>query len=365
MPEGTVPIDEFNRLQEALEASQRRNTELETGVAHAARGRLEAESTSLSAQEIAADSNINGLRAEIETLESQEADLMAEGKFREAGAIRTRINTANTRLMQNEDAKGQIAQRREQLRTAQPETQVPSNDPVEQFISSRQNTDRPFSAAEKVWIRQNRRYATDDAFRERVNVAHSTAVGAGLKPGTRDYYQALEDAGYQRPDPQTVDLDTAAGGDGDGSPFSDTGHEPSGQVIKLEDGGELVIGTEPPRMDRQSQTQPRQEQRPTAQPAAPQRPAEFGAPAEQPQREAAGRGSMAAAPTRRSLSGQTRVQGERRYISPQDAEMAFSMAQTIAPDIAAKGMAASVAWWDEWKNSKRANEIRERWAQNG
>jgi hypothetical protein len=349
--------EEFSRMQAALDAANRRADSAEGQLATAGARVLQSEGGRLSAEEMAADSTIAGLRQSIDRMEAEEAELQAEGKFREAGAVRTKISMAASQIVASEGAKAQISSQRQNVqRTAE---QV-SSDPVEAFFGT-----RTFSDDEKRWIRQNRRYATDPAFRERVNLAHSEAVGKmGHQPGSPEYYRHLEDTGYERQQAATRTEAAATGGgrqapvrteaeeidNGEGSPFSDTGGEPVGTVVN---GNEIIIGEEPA-MERQA-------------PAVQAR-SDEGRP-EQPQPRAAGTAastSIAAAPTRRSLSGsRAAAQQTKRYISPEEAQFAFSMAQTIAPDIAAKGIHETAAWWDEWKRSKRATELREKWATGG
>lgn len=352
----TAPsAEDFARLNAALAAERNANSQLLAERDTVVNRLNESESSRAAAEESAISGSIAGLKAQIETLEGEESDLMAEGKFREAASVRTKIGTAVTRLTHNERLLENASQRQ-----AAPQR---SADPVEQFIANAAGGPRPFNQAEVGWIRRNSRYATDPAFRERVNMAHSRAVGdLGLSPGDPKYFDHLEEAGYQRVAAAApgVHREAAAGGgrvaaeeiggeiDDGSSPYSDTGAEhQQGTVV---DGVEIIIGQEPV-VEQQRAAAPVQER------------------AEKPQPRAAGTAagsSIAAAPTRRSLSGQRAVAGQTRiYISPEEAETAFNLAQSIAPDIAAKGMPAVGAWWAEWKNSKSANDKRQRWAQGG
>lgn len=356
----TAPsAEDFSRLNAALAAERNANAQLLAERDTVVNRLNESESGRAAAEESAISGNIAGLKAQIETLETEESDLMSEGKFREAAAVRTKIGTAVSRLTHNEH----LLERVNTQRSAAP---TRSADPVEAFISNAAGGPRPFNQAEVNWIRRNSRYATDPAFRERVNLAHSEAVGRlGLSPSDPQYFQHLEDSGYQRQaaaSPAGVRQNAAGGGaraatedtggdiDDTGSPYSDTGAEHvQGTIV---DGVEIIIGQEPVV----------EQQRAAAPPPVQER-------ADKPQPRAAGTApgsSIAAAPTRRSLSGQRAVaQQQRVYISPEEMETAFNLAQTIAPDIAAKGMPHVGAWWSEWKNSKSANEKRQRWANGG
>lgn len=345
-PAGPSAAD-FAALQQRYEASESARQAAEQRAAETTRRAAGSDANRFAAEEMAADSQIAGLKSEIDRLEGEMADLNAEGKFREAAAIQTKLSTTASRLDRLEAVKPNITAAKQSAVEA---ANRPA-DPVENFLSTTN-----FNDDEKSWIRRNTRYATDPAFKARVDQAHNDAVGKqNLSRGSTDYYRFLENAGYERqeathPAPRREQPAADATGDeidtGEGSPYSDTGADHA----LIADGVEIIIGQEP---------------------AVEQQPAPIpeGARPANPQQRAAGTApgsSIAAAPTRRPLSGQRAVQGQtRHYISPEEAELAFNTAQTVEPKIAAEGMPAVAKWWLEWKNSKSANEKRARWAAGG
>ena len=337
--------DEATQLRAALDAERRRADGLEAQVNGASRRLAQSEAGRLDAQGQALEGAIAALKSNISELEVEEADLQADGKFREAASVRTKISMAAARLASSEDAKVNLARHREEV-ARQPA------DPIEAFIAA-----GDFRDDEKAWIRRNTRYATDEAFRNRVNAAHAEAIGdKNYARGSREYYEYLDARGYQRADhqagggaarpadPAPAGTATAASADGGqvDSPFSDTGADgnPADPGIVIEEPADM--------------------------PAAPEIiPA--GARPENPQPRAAGTSaqtSMAAAPSRRSVSGaRAAASATRRVLTPDEADFAFRLAQTLEPDVAAKGALASAAWYDEWKRSNRSQQIRAKWEQ--
>lgn len=338
--------DELVQLREALARekdsradAERRADNAQSQLSQNSRRLVESEVGRLEAHGAALDGQIAAYNAEIGQLQVQEADLQAEGKFLEAGAVRTKISIAVSRLTNAEDQKLRVGSAREQA------ARTPT-DAVEAFFAANPN----FKPYEQQWIRANPRYATDDGFRNRVNQAHADATGDGKEPGTQAYFAALEAAGYGRAPTEAVTRVTpaaraaaetaeAAETDTEESPYSDTGA--SGNPADPE----VVI----------------------AEAAMPQETIRPGARAENPQARAAGAGtsSMAAAPSRRSLSGSRATAGRQVTLTPEQADFAFRLAQTLEPEIAAKGPKEAWKWYAEYSASQSATDKRAKWAAGG
>lgn len=340
--------DELVQLREALARekdsradAERRADSAQSQLNQNSRRLVESEVGRLEAHGAALDGQIAAYDAEIGQLQVQEADLQAEGKFLEAGQVRTKISMAVSRRVAAEDQKVRVSGAREQA------ARTPT-DAVEAFFAANPN----FKPYEQQWIRANPRYATDDGFRNRVNQAHAEATGDGKEPGTQAYFAALEAAGYGRAPTEAVTRVTPAARaaaaateaadpetDPEESPYSDTGA--SGNPADPE----VVI----------------------AEAAMPQETIRPGARAENPQARAAGAGtsSMAAAPSRRSLSGSRATAGRQVTLTPEQADFAFRLAQTLEPEIAAKGPKEAWKWYAEYSASQSAQDKRAKWAAGG
>lgn len=284
---------------------------------HLTSARREAETAiaTLTAQEQAADATIASANTELAALRRQWADFQAEGKFEEAAEVNEKIGDATARRQQASSSKGYFSQQREQA-------QAMPTDPVDRFLAANQG----FNEAEQAWIKRNPRYATDAAFRERVNRAHTDAISASIEPQSPDYFERLVSAGYNRPltaprqDPPVARATDGGAVDTEAdetSPYSDA----------ADDTRELEphVQTPPPR------------------PAA---------------------RSVAAAPSRRSpTTPRQPAGGNGMSLTREQAEMAIAMSEHAPPEVQDQGEAGLYEWWAKLNTSPTARRLRDSWAQ--
>ena len=325
------------RLLAALEterttrlAAERRADSYEAQLSEGGRRLATAHVNQLTAQEHAADQAISSLGQQIEALEGKEAALTAEGNFAEAAKIRTQISKAAAQQHQAEQNKIYFAGQRSQA-AAQP------TDPVEKWLADRSGQ---YNDQEQAWIRNNRRYALDPDFQNRVVQAHNEATGdLKLTRGAPEYFAHLEKRGYQRPDPAPPQ-----------PPAERPAAAPATEQAEDAPTGYTGEETEPPQIVIQEQ------------PVAAARDSRV----ENPQRPAAGQGSIraaiAAAPSHRSATSPSGRIIQIR-LTPEERETALASAPHMAPDnVLQGGETAVLAWWHELKNSPNAKRIKEGWS---
>lgn len=311
LDQGLSP-EEAAELRQALERANKRADEegqradgLHAQVRNSSRSQAEAELAAISGQQQQAESAVASLNAEIASLRAQRTGLLQEGKFEEEGEINEKIAVAVAKREQANQAATFYKGKREAA-SAEPA------DPVERFLA-RGN----YSDAEKTWIRQHPRYATDAGFLDRVNGAHAKATGEGIARGTPEYFKALEDAGYQRaappaPKPAPGQVDDG----GEGSPYS--------EAAEIDDQGEPV------------------EPRPAAR--------------AQPR-------SGAAAPSRRApTTPGSRQAPQNVRLTPDQAAAALAASEYFPEDVQNEGEAAIYAYWAKLNQSPMANRLREQWS---
>lgn len=310
-----------DRLQQERDAAIRQATEESRRAdgMHVTSARREAETAlaTLAAQEQAAEATITAATQELTALKRDHSLLLAEGKFEEASELQEKIGDATARRQQATQAKGYFGNQREQV-AKQPV------DPVDRFFAVNTN----FSDAEKNWIRQNPRYATDQTFRERVNRAHAEAEAAGVQPQTPDYFSRLESAGYQRPAPtaqrQPIPRGTEElGGSSAGEPGGEGDNPYSGAAD-----ADPVLVEEPV------------DNRPRPQPAR----------------------SVAAAPSRRPPTTPRQSQGGTIQLTAEQAGAALAMSDYAPPEVLEQGEAGIYKWWAQLNSSPMANRLRADWA---
>jgi hypothetical protein len=351
--------EENARLRAELEAARRDKAEaeqrastLDGQVVQASTRVQSAQVAQIEAQERAATDTIAAMDQQIQDLERKQAALNAEGKFDEAAALNRAIASATYRYEEAQRAKTYYASQKTQVASA-------PTDPVEQYIAANRHL---LNDTDMAWIRQNRRFATDQAFQNRAIAAHTEALNNGLTPRSPEYYQLLERRGYSRPDPApatATEAGQAAGGaasTNNGDQTNQDGAAPSGYaddnpLSDTGDGPEIVI--EP------SGTQPVQTTQPNAAGA-------FGRAPEQPQQRAAGTGSMraavAASPTRRMPN--TTADGRRIVVrmTPEQRETAMALAPTLAPkEVLEGGEPRILQWYMDNNGGGAAQRIREGW----
>lgn len=330
-PDDQPQIDKdalIQRLQADLELERRRAFEnearadnLDHQVSQSSAREHSAQLGQLQAQETAAVDAINATGSEIAGLKTKLANLQAEGKFEEAADVQEQIGDATARRQQAMQAKAYFAQQRSNYSAA-------PADPVERFLADNSNT---YSKEDMDWIRHNRRFATDAAFRNRVIQAHADALQQGIRQRSPEYYSHIENVAYLRPAPLAEQPQTQPA--------------PSGYEAESEEPQEPEIRIREPEMIQQSNEA-------------------FNRRANQPQTSAAGNGSLkaaiAGAPSRRSPTAM-----DRRTIaelSEQERDTAMAMAPHLAPpEVLQGGEPAILNWYNDGKDSATARRIRQGW----
>lgn len=293
---------ELDAERAAREAEARRADGLQQHVSTSDKRLAENEVAGLAALEQQADNAIATATSHLERAQKDIAELNAEGKFEEAAALQVKIGDLAAERQQARQAKAHYAQQRERA-AAMP------TDPVERFLAA--NTG--FNDAEREWIKRNPRYATDGAFRDRVNRAH---VESGKQPGTVEYFSALEQAGYMRPPQrQAQNLGGTAGG-------GDTGEG--------EAGGDAFSSAAGTMEDETMQTR-------------------------QPPRS-----SGAARPSSRVPTSQN--QRQTTILSPDEADVALSLSELMPEDVQNAGDAGIYKFYNDLKHSAWAKRRRADWA---
>ena len=188
--------EENARLRAELESARRvaseeqgRANQLSVQNAQAGARVASAQQAQLDAQEVSVGNTLTSIDQEIKGLKSRLIALNTDGKFEEAADIQEQIGDATARRRQAMQEKAYLANQKTQLAA------VPS-DPIEQFLVANRGN---FTSEDENWIRQNRRYAEDPNFRNRVIGAHTEAVEKlGLQQRSPEYYRHLERRGYMR-----------------------------------------------------------------------------------------------------------------------------------------------------------------------
>ncbi len=165
-------LDESRRAQ--AEAIRQRDAEAEE------RRRLQ--STTEVAQITTLSTALESAQQRAETLKTQLQAAGESGDFRTMAEINLQLGRLGSEMERLEAGKSAFETRRtETLRTP-----VPARDPIEADIAQR----TPRTAE---WLRRNRDFYTDAAFRNRVVGADSLAKGRGIQPDTDEYFRFVEE----------------------------------------------------------------------------------------------------------------------------------------------------------------------------
>jgi hypothetical protein len=298
-------IAERDSERQRAEAESRRADGLTATSLDAQRRLNVAEVGAVAAQEQQADTTIAAIDSELSALKRDLANLNAEGKFEEAAELQEKIGDAAARRTQARQAKTYYAQQKERAAAA-------PVDPLDRFFAANPR----YTEAEKTWIRQNPRYATDSEFMARVNQAHADAVREGVAPQSQEYFERLEAHGYMKPRkaapaprPQPSAMDGEIGEDG--SPYSDAAQG---------------------------------EEEPTVQTPRP-------------------RQSVAARPSNRAPASPNGRQGTR--LTADETETALALSYLMPDDVVAGGEAEIINAYAKLKNSPMARRRQEDWRIGG
>lgn len=316
------PSPETQQLRAALEAANRRERDaVERATAFETRLRAET-GNRFSAEEAAIDASIREHEAQQTAFERQIETLHAEGKFAEAAAAMRKMTEVSAATVNLRNRKEWLAQQK----TAAAAPPQQSADPY-----------AGYSEAQRRWISENPRYASDPQFAARVNAAAGFATNVeGIAADSPEFFERLERAAYPERFQQAQQQNDGQGTDG-AAPTGDPGDgAPSGAT----EGPEVVI-------ERDRHTLPAQQStnRATDPPAMRiEMGGQDGAPAE-PVRQtqyqpAVGRGNpgdamrSVAAPPSRNIAAAAQRAARGRAIEPTQAEvdMAVQLAHDLEPD---------------------------------
>lgn len=311
------------------------------------RGQLRVESGGrLAAQEIAIDNAIAHAETERAGLQRDWANLQAEGKFEEAGAVLAKMTDAAARIAQYRGQKEYVAQQRAAApsETEAPTIEAPPPAPV-------------YSAAEQSWIERNPQYLSDPAFKARVDGAYVYATTSlGKARGSEDAIREVDRLLGLSAAPPAPATDPAPDNAAGNTAAADA---PQGAMPRHDtiDAGVKLPTIEAPAM-----------RIPTADNGASQ-PEDLSAVDERfPHQPAIGKGgagirSVAAPPTRDVQNFSNRA-AQGRYIEPTADE--YELSQLLYQQINGtdpETPEAAVRWYHAAYNSPSAQRKRQRWAQ--
>lgn len=178
----------LSRQNSELESAHRLRVEAENRARAAARDTETSRASATDAEHTAILNGLTSAQAEAAALETEFAALMADGKFKEAGALQGRLGRVGARIEALEQGKAAIEAAKKNPPTPQQKTLSPDEE-RENFLAAQ----HPANAA---WIRQNSsRFFTDPVFREKASAASNYANKVlGHAIGTPEYFQHVEEA---------------------------------------------------------------------------------------------------------------------------------------------------------------------------
>ena len=328
---------ELGPLRAALEAANRRAAAAE-GTSQELRSRLQSETTSrIANQEIALDRLISQAEETSGALEREWARHQADGKFEEAASVMRRMTENSALAGRYREQKQDLAQIR-----AQPTPSTPP-DPLASY-----------SPAVRAWIGANPQFLSDGEFKEKALRGHHAALATGVKADTREYFEHVERQTYPErfaeakapPPPPPPDPSNPANQEAAPAAFP-TGLTPENPLSQpSEQDVEVVVDHTP--ADRSTRSMPTQQ---TSR-------QDLDIPSgddividQAPQQRAVGRGgagiaSVAAPPSRNiSVAAARATGGGPISISPQEMEVALSLAEDIEPAVAQRGQIEVAKWY--------------------
>jgi hypothetical protein len=319
-------------LRAALEAANRRAAAAE-GASQELRSRLHNETGArLASQEAALDLALAQTEETSAALERDWARLQADGKFEEAAAVTRKMADQSARASRFREQKQEVAQARS----------APAPQPPEDPLAS-------YSPAVRAWIGANPQFLTDGEFKDRAMRGHHAALAQGIPPDTEKYFEQVErhvhPERFTSGTAQTPDSPTGAANGPDNSipvtaPVA-TDASPLSQPVEEEI--QVVVDNSPP--DRSTRSLPPQ--------ITSRQEADIPVEIDQaPQHRAVGRpggagiASVAAPPSRNIAIAAARATGGGPIsISPEEMEVAMSLAETIEPEVARSGRVEVAKWY--------------------
>lgn len=143
------------------------------------------------------DAILNGIgaaQAEIDSAKQALKGALEASDFSALADANERQSRATARLVQLEDGKAALEERRE-TEKANPKREAPIGDPVEAYIDRMPN----LLASQRTWLKSHRELMTDPAKNAYLQAAHFEAVDKKYSVGSDDYYKHVEEKlGYRQ-----------------------------------------------------------------------------------------------------------------------------------------------------------------------
>jgi hypothetical protein len=332
---------ELGPLRAALEAANRRAAQAE-GAAGELRSRLQSETTSrIQNQEASLDRLISQAEETSGALEREWARHQADGKFEEAAAAMRRMTENSALVSRYREQKQDLAQIR-----AQPTPSTPS-DPLASY-----------SPAVRAWIGANPQFLSDGEFKEKAMRGHHAALAQGHPADSREYFETVERHTYPERFEAKPEAPTAQTSTNPSNPVNPSASDaPAGQVATdqsplsqpSEQDVEVVVDHTP--ADRSTRSMPAQQTSRQDLDIPAGNPDADIVIDQAPQIRAVGRGgagiaSVAAPPSRNIATAAARATGGGPIsISPQEMEVAMSLAEDIEPAVAQRGQIEVAKWY--------------------
>lgn len=337
-----------NPLRAALDAANRRALVAEGAVGEL-RTRLQSETGArIATQDAALTQAITQAEATSAALQRNWAALQADGKFEEAADVMRRMTENSARLDRYQFQKQEL----EQVRSSAPAPEAPAApSPPEDPLAA-------YSPAVRAWIGSNPQFLSDQDFRNKALRAHHSALANEIPVDSQKYFEHVEQQVYpdrfKAADPASAPsapAQEAAPAATDENPLSQPAEQEVEVVVDQDRSTRSMPITQPSRQDIDI-------------------PLEDGAVVidQAPQVRAVGRpgaagiASVAAPPSRNIAAAAARATGGGPIsISPQEMEVAMSLAEDIEPAVAQKGPIEVAKWYAAWYGSPTVQKKIAKW----
>lgn len=187
--------EEYNRrMQEATELARKREHELSVAGTRAESAEYDSIITAISAAETEATSAQSAkISANSRALAAQAANDIPqlEQALKDAAEADRKMARAEARLMQFEDAKASLEERRERMTKAAQEQKTQPQQPTtwEEYIDTLQGINQ----AQRNWLKNHLEFMQDGPKGRKLGVAHDEAIAAKLSPGSDEYFKFIEE----------------------------------------------------------------------------------------------------------------------------------------------------------------------------
>lgn len=196
------PVEDLKKQLAALEAKSAAEAKARTEAeqrAQAAEGKyVQAQADTLNSRFQAVLTAINATQKAADGLEQQMEAALNEGDNARVVKIQREMAKAETRLAQLEEGKAAFESEFERLKAEaakpKPEPKAPEADPVETYIGK-------FTPESQAYLREHRDYVTNKDLNAKLIRGHHAALGSGLEPDTKEYFDYLDSHMMPKSDP--------------------------------------------------------------------------------------------------------------------------------------------------------------------